>query len=97
MWMCVTVISCRKIILTVSLVSMSGVLAGSGDPQAARIDVGGFKLNSLLLEPGGNADLPPIVFIHGASTSIYDPLLSFREKLEGSMIALCRSARPWRL
>ena len=51
--------------------------------QPLRIDVGGFRLNSVLLRAGRNADLPPIVFIHGASTSLYDPMLSFREKLEG--------------
>lgn len=48
-----------------------------------RIDVGGFKLNSILIEAGAKPDLPPIVFVHGASTSLYDPLLSFRDKLEG--------------
>jgi pimeloyl-ACP methyl ester carboxylesterase len=46
------------------------------------IDVGGFMMNSLLLEPAHKADLPPIVFIHGASTSLYDPLIAFRSSLE---------------
>jgi pimeloyl-ACP methyl ester carboxylesterase len=48
-----------------------------------RLDVGGFKLNSVLIDGGKSADLPPIVFIHGASTSLYDPMLSFRDRLEG--------------
>ena len=48
-----------------------------------RIDVGGYKLNSLLIEPQKQADLPPIVFLHGASASLYDPLFSFGEKLRG--------------
>ena len=48
-----------------------------------RVDVGGLKLNSVLLPAGDKADLPAIVFIHGASTSLYDPMLSFRSKLEG--------------
>ena len=52
-------------------------------PPQQRIDVGGFKLNSILIEAGAAPDLPPIVFIHGASTSLYDPLLSFRVRLEG--------------
>lgn len=47
------------------------------------IDVGGYRLNSILIKAGGKKDLPPIVFIHGASTSLYDPMLSFRENLEG--------------
>ncbi|WCJ65071.1 alpha/beta fold hydrolase [Agrobacterium tumefaciens] len=48
-----------------------------------RIDVGGYKLNSLLIEPQKQADLPPIVFLHGASASLYDPLFSFEDKLRG--------------
>jgi pimeloyl-ACP methyl ester carboxylesterase len=66
-----------------SLFSASGALAQNDDGSERRIDVGGFKLNSLLLEPISKPDLPPIVFIHGASSSLYDPLYSFREKLEG--------------
>lgn len=52
------------------------------------VDVGGYLLNSILIESGGKKDLPPIVFIHGASTSLYDPMLSFRDKLEGRGILL---------
>lgn len=48
-----------------------------------RIDVGGYKLNSLLIEPQKQADLPPIVFLHGASASLYDPLFSFADELRG--------------
>lgn len=53
-----------------------------------RIDVGGFKLNSVLLDAGERARPPPIVFIHGASTSLYDPMLSFQEKLKGNATLL---------
>lgn len=55
----------------------------AGDAEALRVDVGGYQLNSVLLQPGAKADLPPIVFIHGASSSLYDPLLAFRDRLEG--------------
>ena len=50
---------------------------------ASRIDVGGYSLNSLLLEAVGRKELKSVVFIHGASTSLSDPLLSFRAKFEG--------------
>ncbi|MEZ2223835.1 alpha/beta fold hydrolase [Rhizobium sp. RCC_161_2] len=62
-----------------------GISAMAAEPPGGqvRIDVGGFKLNSVLVGATGKADLPPIVFIHGASTSLYDPMLSFRDKLEG--------------
>lgn len=53
-----------------------------------RIDVGGFQLNSVLLPADKGATLPPIVFIHGASTSLYDPMYAFREKLEGKATLL---------
>ncbi len=53
------------------------------EPVPVRIDVGGYKLNSLLLEPQKQAELPPIVFLHGASASLYDPLLSFADKFRG--------------
>lgn len=53
------------------------------EPVPVRIDVGGYKLNSLLLEPQEQAELPPIVFLHGASASLYDPLLSFADKFRG--------------
>lgn len=57
--------------------------ADSEDGQPVRIDVGDLRLNSILLDPAEDAELPPIVFIHGASTSLYDPMFSFREKLQG--------------
>ena len=67
------------------------ILAGLQNPSLAkdisaeevRIDVGGFRLNSVLVKASKGADLPAIVFIHGASANLYDPMLSFREKLEG--------------
>lgn len=48
-----------------------------------RIDVGGYRLNSVLVKTEQDAELPPIVFIHGASASLYDPMFSFLEKLRG--------------
>ncbi|MFP5077214.1 alpha/beta fold hydrolase [Rhizobium sp. YIM 134829] len=47
------------------------------------IDVGGFRMNSVLVPRGPNADLPAIVFIHGASANLNDPMTAFRAKLEG--------------
>lgn len=48
-----------------------------------RTDVGGYALNSVDLPAGANADLPPIVFIHGASGNLRDQLFAFRKPLEG--------------
>ncbi|WP_245295628.1 alpha/beta fold hydrolase [Rhizobium rhizosphaerae] len=52
-------------------------------PQGERIDVGGFKLNSVHVPRPKGADLPPLVFIHGASTSLLDPYGAFRTPLDG--------------
>lgn len=47
------------------------------------IDVGGFRLNSVLVPASDKADLPPLVFIHGASGNLRDQMHAFRSKLEG--------------
>jgi pimeloyl-ACP methyl ester carboxylesterase len=70
------------LIFAMNILCVSAMAAELPDGQV-RIDVGGFKLNSVLVGAARRTDLPPIVFIHGASKSLYDPMLSFREKLEG--------------
>ncbi len=65
-------------------VSANHAMASEKQPiMPVRIDVGGYKLNSVLVEAGKRAELPPILFIHGASASLYDPMFSFLEKLGG--------------
>lgn len=73
----------KSAIFSLPLVPFSGAFAGNEEVPVQRTDVGGLNLNSLVLEPVGETDLPPIVFLHGASASLYDPLLSFGEKLAG--------------
>jgi pimeloyl-ACP methyl ester carboxylesterase len=46
-------------------------------------DVGGYKLNALHIPKPLGADLPPIVFIHGASANLKDQMLPLRPLLEG--------------
>ncbi len=46
-------------------------------------DVGGFRLNALHVPAGPDADLPPIVFIHGASGNLRDQAGAFLEPLRG--------------
>lgn len=48
-----------------------------------RTDIGGYALNSVDIPAGPGADLPPIVFIHGASGNLRDQLFAFRKPLEG--------------
>ncbi|UDF28291.1 UNVERIFIED_ORG: alpha/beta hydrolase [Roseateles sp. XES5] len=47
------------------------------------IEVGGLRMNSVYVPAGEKADLPPIVFIHGASGNLRDQMHAFRGKLEG--------------
>lgn len=47
------------------------------------IDVGGYTLNSVFLPAGPQGRMPPVVFIHGASANLFDPMLSYRKALEG--------------
>jgi pimeloyl-ACP methyl ester carboxylesterase len=47
------------------------------------IDVGGLKLNSVHVPRPEGADLPPLVFIHGASGNLRDPMMAFLEPLKG--------------
>jgi pimeloyl-ACP methyl ester carboxylesterase len=46
-------------------------------------DVGGYSLNALHVPAGPGADLPPIVFIHGASGNLKDQAGAFLEPLRG--------------
>ncbi|MFN3717559.1 MAG: alpha/beta fold hydrolase [Rhizobium rhizophilum] len=46
-------------------------------------DVGGFRLNALHVPAGPDADLPPIIFIHGASGNLQDQAGAFLEPMRG--------------
>jgi len=48
-----------------------------------RIDIGGYRMNSIYVPRAEGADLPALVFIHGASANLLDPMVAFRDKLEG--------------
>lgn len=75
---------CVRTLLLLALSMFVGQMAIAAEQDLpVRIDVGGFSLNSVMIDLGRSADLPTIAFIHGASASLYDPMFSFREKLEG--------------
>lgn len=46
-------------------------------------DVGGYRLNALHIPKPPGADLPPIVFIHGASGNLRDQATAFLKPLQG--------------
>lgn len=47
------------------------------------IDIGGLRLNSVHVPRPDTADLPALLFIHGASGNLHDPMAAFRKPLEG--------------
>ncbi len=61
----------------------TGVFEGNRQNDGELIDVGGFLMNSVHVPRPAGADLPPIVFIHGASASLLDPLHAFLRPLTG--------------
>lgn len=54
-------------------------------PVGAFADIGGRQVHYVDVpkEPGGRANEPALVFIHGASGNLLDPLLAFRGPFEG--------------
>lgn len=46
-------------------------------------DIGGMRMNALHISAGDQADLPPLIFIHGASGNLRDQATAFRSPLEG--------------
>jgi pimeloyl-ACP methyl ester carboxylesterase len=46
-------------------------------------DVGGYRINAVHLSRPDSADLPPLVFIHGASGNLRDQVEAFAEPLKG--------------
>ncbi len=51
--------------------------------RGERTDIGGYSLNSLDIPADKNADLPTLVFIHGASGNLLDQAHALRTTLEG--------------
>ncbi len=47
------------------------------------IDIGGYRMNSVHVPAGEQADLLPVVFIHGASGNLLDQLHAFAPALDG--------------
>jgi hypothetical protein len=57
------------------------------------IDVGGYSLHAVHVPRPDGADLPPLVFIHGASGNLRDQMVPFRPMLEAAP-KCCSSTGP---
>ncbi|MDF2373505.1 MAG: alpha/beta hydrolase [Rhizobiaceae bacterium] len=60
-------------------------------------DVGGYRLHAVHLPKPKDADLPSLVFIHGASGNLHDQMQAFRSRLEGraEMLFVDRPGHGW--
>lgn len=66
-------------------------------PSGAFADIDGARIHYVHVPAPGNAELPPIVFIHGASANLRDQMLPLRPMLEGraEMLFLDRPGFGW--
>ena len=61
------------------------------------VELAGFDLHVVRVPGPSNSDLPPVVFLHGASGNLRDQMMAFREKLEGrtDLIFIDRPGHGW--
>jgi pimeloyl-ACP methyl ester carboxylesterase len=66
-------------------------------PIGAFADVNGTRMHYVQVPAGPNADLPPLVFIHGASGNLKDPMVPFLPKLKGraELLFVDRPGHGW--
>jgi pimeloyl-ACP methyl ester carboxylesterase len=66
-------------------------------PTGEMIDVGGYSLHAVHVPRPSGADLPALVFIHGASGNLLDQMVPFQPALEGraEMLFIDRPGHGW--
>jgi pimeloyl-ACP methyl ester carboxylesterase len=66
-------------------------------PVGAFVEINGARLHVVHVDGPANADLPPVVFIHGASANLKDQMLPLRPLLEGraEMLFFDRPGHGW--
>jgi pimeloyl-ACP methyl ester carboxylesterase len=72
-------------------------IARENPPVGAFIEINGAKLHYVHVPAGPKADLPPLIFIHGASANLNDQMIPFRPLLEGraEMLFFDRPGHGW--
>lgn len=66
-------------------------------PSGEFVSVNGTRMHFVHVPAGKDADLPPLVFIHGASGNLRDQMVPFRARLEGraEMLFVDRPGHGW--
>ena len=74
-----------------------GSIEKAHPPVGSFVDLDQVRLHHVHVPGNGQADLPPLVFIHGASGNLKDPMVPFRPRLEGraEMLFFDRPGHGW--
>ena len=87
------------LILALAGVSRAGawLIERRNPPAGTFTDIGGASIHYVHVPAPANAELPPIVFLHGASANLKDQMLPLRPLLEGraEMLFLDRPGFGW--
>jgi pimeloyl-ACP methyl ester carboxylesterase len=72
-------------------------IARENPPTGAFVEANGVKLHYVHVPAGPQADLPPLIFVHGASANLNDQMIPFRPLLEGraEMLFFDRPGHGW--
>lgn len=75
----------------------ANAIAAAYPPVVTFVDVGGFDMHVVHVPRPAEADLPPLVFVHGASGNLRDQMLPFRKQFEGraEMLFIDRPGHGW--
>lgn len=101
---------CMNILTTILVLLVALVLALAGftrvtswlierrnPPAGSFVDISGARLHYVHVPASAGADLPPLVFIHGASANLKDQMLPLRHMFEGraEMLFFDRPGHGW--
>ena len=77
--------------------SASWLIERRNPPVGSFADINGARLHYVHVPAPENPDLPPIVFIHGASANLKDQMVPLRPLLEGraELLFLDRPGHGW--
>ncbi len=72
-------------------------IAARYPPIGRIVDIGGYKMHAVHVPGPAQTDRPAVVFIHGASGNLADPMTAFRQRLAGKaeMLFLDRPGHGW--
>ena len=75
----------------------ANAIAAANPPVGAFVDVGGFDMHVVHVPRPAGADLPALVFVHGASGNLLDQMVPFRKQFEGraEMLFIDRPGHGW--